>query len=261
MWSGEEAGGVGPRRRRWWKVAGEAVKDVRRERRVERESISFGGVARSALMGMDGSECGTSRLLRELSLLQVGAGDALKVELSRHHHHHHHHLQSSRTKPHHRASSPLSVASHRVSPPSPPHHPRYSTMAHPFDPATTTTHHEFSLYAYIPSAVYPQLLRVLSSLTLTKPAEYTSHHLVWRPAYRSVAPPNPQSAISRAPELYYIQLVAGYEEGKSPREQRWTIRLEDTPEVTRKPVVSRQVLEAGTGEGDVVTFMGALGYT
>ena len=126
------------------------------------------------------------------------------------------------------------------------------------DLSSSPTHHELSLYAYIPVASYQQTLRVLSSLTLTKPATNLTHHLLYKPSTRASLPT--QGTSKPLPELYYIQLIAPYT-SQNPREQRWSIRLEDTPEVTRKPVVSRQVLEAATGEGDVIGFMGALGYT
>ncbi|KAF8545037.1 mediator complex, subunit Med18 [Trichophaea hybrida] len=132
------------------------------------------------------------------------------------------------------------------------------------------SHQELSLYAYIPTARQPQLLKILAGVSGMGAENYLQHHLIYRPT-------RPKPAPSTA-DHFYIQLVCrvdmpktgnGDENGKQPaganeykpREQRWAMRLEDLPEVTRKPVVSRGIYSANTHQGDVLGFTESLGYT
>ena len=89
------------------------------------------------------------------------------------------------------------------------------------------------------------------------------HHLVYKPK-------RPRQPGQNA-ELYYLQLISivpekqKQEEGEGKKEydvksQKWRIRLEDLPEVTRKPVTSRNVLGAGFGEGDALGLVDSLGF-
>jgi mediator of RNA polymerase II transcription subunit 18 len=121
----------------------------------------------------------------------------------------------------------------------------------------SNTHQELSLYAYISDSRQPQLLKILSGITGMAPQTFWDHHLVFKPKPKI---PKPQA------DLYYIQLVSHVPEtepegGYKPREQRWSMRLDDFPEVTRKPVVSRTVYSANSGMGDVIEFVEEIGYT
>jgi mediator of RNA polymerase II transcription subunit 18 len=126
------------------------------------------------------------------------------------------------------------------------------------------SHQELSLYAYIPAARQPQLLKILSGISGMGAESYLQHHLIYRPTRPKPTP--------TATDHFYIQLVCrvdvpSTENGKQsadeykPREQRWAMRLEDLPEVTRKPVVSRGIYSANSQLGDVLGFMENLGYT
>jgi mediator of RNA polymerase II transcription subunit 18 len=92
-----------------------------------------------------------------------------------------------------------------------------------------------------------------------KPDTFTEHHLIYKPIRAKNLPPNI--------ETYYMKLLSRVDdkvpEGGvyEPRKQQWAIRLEELPEVTRRPCVSRSVLSANTGTGDVMGFIGAMGYT
>ena len=148
-------------------------------------------------------------------------------------------------------------------------------MAHPHHPPPlpqfTNSHQELSLYAYIPAARQPQLLKILAGIAGMAPEHYTQHHLIYRPARPK---PSPSAA-----DPFYIQLVSrvdlpkdqGKEEkeerggGKAivyePRKQQWSMRLEDLPEVTRKPFITRSIYSATSHSGDLLQFMRCLGYT
>ena len=93
------------------------------------------------------------------------------------------------------------------------------------------------------------------------PETTLEHHLVYKPK-------RPRQPGQNA-ELYYLQLISivpdeqKREEGKKGydvRSQKWRIRLEDLPEVTRRPVTSRNVLGAGFGEGDALGLVDSLGF-
>lgn len=123
-----------------------------------------------------------------------------------------------------------------------------------------TSHHELSLHAYISLPRQPQLLKILSGITGMAPESFFNHHLVFKPKLPKISPV--------AADMFYIQLVCrvaedpkAREDTYKPREQRWTMRLDDFPEVTRKPVVARAVYSANTGMGDVIEFAEELGYT
>ncbi|KAA8896040.1 mediator complex, subunit Med18 [Sphaerosporella brunnea] len=127
-------------------------------------------------------------------------------------------------------------------------------------PLFPNNHQELSLYAYISDARQPQLLKILSGVTGMAPDTFFNHHLVFKPK-----PKIPKPSLTSV-DLYYIQLVSRVPEsqpegGYKPRAQRWSIRLDDFPEVTRKPVTSRVVYSANSGMGDVIEFMEELGYT
>lgn len=137
--------------------------------------------------------------------------------------------------------------------------------------SVTSMHQELSLWSHVTAARQPQLLRILSGIAGHAPEAFMQHHLVFRPARGK---PMFGGSGGGAADLYYVQLIARVDDsGKveankgaegerkyDPRAQRWTMRLEDQPEVTRKPVVSRHVYVAETGEGDAVRFMSPLGY-
>jgi hypothetical protein len=136
---------------------------------------------------------------------------------------------------------------------------RLITMSLPPSAMFPNTHQELSLFAYIADARKPQLLKILSGITGMAPEVFFNHHLVFKPK------PKPSKPVPTSVDLYYIQLVSRVldtQEGNyKPREQRWSMRLDDFPEVTRKPVVSRAVYSANSGMGDVIGFMEEIGYT
>ncbi|RPA95588.1 hypothetical protein L873DRAFT_1745126 [Choiromyces venosus 120613-1] len=141
-----------------------------------------------------------------------------------------------------------------------------------------SNYQELSLYSHIPAARHPQILRVISGITGMLPETTLEHHLVYKPK-------RPRQPGQNA-ELYYLQLISivpdekkqeeegegegGRGAGKNNKEeggkgydvktQKWRTRLEDIPEVTRKPVTSRNVLGAGFGEGDALALVDSLGY-
>ncbi|KAL7275982.1 Mediator of RNA polymerase II transcription subunit 18 [Rhizina undulata] len=121
---------------------------------------------------------------------------------------------------------------------------------------------ELSLHSHIPASRKPQLLRILSGITGMVPENMLNHHLIYKPKRLKTYGPGPGNA-----ELYYIQLVAKIDKessedaGYEARKQKWTMKLEDLPEVTRKPVISRAVLSSEQGQGDALEFMESLGYT
>lgn len=123
-----------------------------------------------------------------------------------------------------------------------------------------TSHQEVSLYAYISATRHPQLLKVLSGIAGMAAEPFLNHHLVYKPKR-----PRPTTNAPSTADLFYMQLVSRVEtlesEPYNVRQQRWSMRLDDLPEVTRRPVVSRGVYSANTGMGDVIEFMESLGYT
>ncbi|KAG0136733.1 mediator complex, subunit Med18 [Tuber indicum] len=136
----------------------------------------------------------------------------------------------------------------------PPSHPPYAQ----------STYQELSLYSHVPAARQPQILRVISGITGMLPETTLEHHLVYKPK-------RPRQPGQNA-ELYYLQLISivpgeqkqeEEEEGKNGydvKSQKWRMRLEDIPEVTRRPVTSRNVLGAGFGEGDALGLVDSLGF-
>ncbi|KAG0643853.1 mediator complex, subunit Med18 [Tuber brumale] len=131
-------------------------------------------------------------------------------------------------------------------------------------PFAQSTYQELSLYSHIPAARQPQILRVISGITGMLPETTLEHHLVYKPK-------RPRQPGQNA-ELYYLQLISivpeeqkQEEEGEGKKgydvkSQRWRMRLEDIPEVTRRPVTSRNVLGAGFGEGDALGLVDSLGF-
>ncbi|KAI5813901.1 mediator complex, subunit Med18 [Pyronema omphalodes] len=120
------------------------------------------------------------------------------------------------------------------------------------------SHHELSLYAYISASRQPQVLKMLSGVAGMRNEPFVQHHLLYKPA-RPRTPGAPT-------DHFYMQLICRIapdetKESYNPREQRWCMRLEDLPEVTRKPVISRGIYSANTYMGDALEFMEALGYT
>src|SRR5258705_89066 len=103
---------------------------------------------------------------------------------------------------------------------------------HSQPPQFPNSHQELSLYAYIPEARQSQLLKILAGITGMGAENYLQHPIIYRPARSK---PTPSTA-----DHFYIQLVSrvdtdrGGEGEYRPREQRWSMRLEDLPEVTRK---------------------------
>ncbi|TGZ84244.1 hypothetical protein EX30DRAFT_338788 [Ascodesmis nigricans] len=130
-------------------------------------------------------------------------------------------------------------------------------------PFFTTSHQELSLHGYVSSDRFPQVIKLLTNLFTMPPDTFTEHHLIHKPHRPKNLPPNV--------ETYYIKLLSRVEDPDADgmdgaqvydaRKQRWAIRLEDLPEVTRRPCVSRSILSANTGSGDVMGFVRAMGYT
>lgn len=96
------------------------------------------------------------------------------------------------------------------------------------------------------------------------PENSLNHHLVYKPKRPK------QFGPGAGAELYYVQLVSEVDEEAAKerpdepyavRKQKWRMKLEDLPEVTRKPVTSRSVLSANFGEGDALALVDSLGYT
>jgi mediator of RNA polymerase II transcription subunit 18 len=130
-------------------------------------------------------------------------------------------------------------------------------MSHHQPSNFATSHQELSLYAYVSAERQPQLFKILSGITGMAPESFFNHHLVFKPRQPKISP--------SATDLFYIQLVSRVPADDTreykPREQGWSMRLNDIPEVTRKPVISRAVYSANTGAGDAIEFVEELGYT
>lgn len=140
----------------------------------------------------------------------------------------------------------------------------------PADPALfSPSHLELALHAYVSSTRYNHVLKVLTNLCAMKEQKFKNHHLIYKPVQPANLPPSQV--------VHYIQLWSRVEDEPSPppaegeeqqqqpkvydpRQQNWIIRVDDLPEVNQKPVVSRTVLSANTGTGDVMGFVELMGY-
>jgi len=159
--------------------------------------------------------------------------------------------------------------------------------------------HELSLSAYLPNQSLDHILRVLSAVTGMPPSPVLEHHLLFKPKSKRSAGVSaataggsvPGGSASSVSDLYFLKLVSdlrgeeqrfkketlggvnsnvdnGYNESNGAnkyiydvREQSWSIRFSDLPEVSgKRPVTSRLILNADIGEGDALAFVDSLGY-